>query len=44
VTLANHLRELNFARLWRKTLEKSSPRPDFTAGLQGTLPFQEMRV
>jgi len=44
LTLANHLRELRFARHWRQMLAKSSPRPGFTADLQGPLPFQEMKA
>jgi predicted metal-dependent phosphoesterase TrpH len=44
VTLGIHLRELSFARLWRKALEKSSPTCDFPGDLQATFPFQEMKV
>jgi predicted metal-dependent phosphoesterase TrpH len=44
VTLANYLRELSFARVWRKTLEKSSPTRGFRTDLERMLPFREMRV
>ena len=44
LTLANYLRELKFARLWRDSLERSVPTHGLRRGLDGPLPFQEMNV